>query len=757
MPLKYTQPNIDALDKALSGQYADLKSFVLWYEDPKTGRKPTSAKTPMNDPSTHLTWPEAIAKNQPIGLAMSPDHPIIALDIDNVDPKTVLPDHPSYEEASPSGKQFRRRRLYKLSHPLEKQQFSNQPKQKYTASSEVALYSTTGYVTLTGAECNDLPIATIDPTDILTQFPNFKKAEKIVPLSEGLSGPAIDRAGLTPPEVWVQQVSCDETNPIVQRIMLDEGLNFYDYWVMGLMCLHITQGPSLGYAYAQQWSQSDPRYWEYPDADKNLDDTWMSLGNKGITRRTYQWMFQQFKIEWPVMSDKGVPVHSEISNFEALMERYQLTLQVDAITKTLYLEGPPSSLYPTFYDDLEMMHSTRDSDLPRLAAKFVPLTRAFGFRPSYHQIQDFLRFMSASIAPKDQTSRFADAVKNTPLPKKDLIKLISRKVLIRNPDMAPSQEEHDYLVRKWLLSVGRSLWPEDMPYKFRGQAAEGVLLLSSPKGGIGKSTFGRKLFPDTWKHLYTSTRPQFGRSSSDKDYKLITCTSLIVDFDEGERVLNTNKEADIKAEITATEDVFRPPYGIDSQTHPRRYSILLSTNETSLQIPREGARRYWWLNIDDIDLDLMDEIDMMQLWAQVRQELMKDSDYTPWHLTTEERKALVTRLVPHRVENSYELILNEFYDFSPEGYAAMVDKIPEYKQVGDVPVVKQVTHGLCDVGRTIGVDHVSNQAGLKRAIKHMLKKHAPENVMVKRTHIKNGEFMWRGQIRYFLPFPRNLQ
>jgi len=772
-PLKYIQPNLEVLSDALEPFLDSVTSFVNWrpqWSDTKNKWNKYPIQ-PVDKPNKHMNFVDAIKNGLPLGIVTNDRHTIVALDIDGVDPskhqdlKDFQEAYPTYEEASPSGKPHRRRRLYSLLNTEAKSLLTKRKTQKFSDDSEISLYSSgNSFVTLTGEEINNHPINLISADDITSTWPIFKKKENIhslPPITTGGLSP-VTRATLTKPGTWVKQVPLRRDDPMVMRFCEKQGLSYYDYWLMGVMVLHYTHPDIEAFTHASNWSQKAEDEYD----QEELQSKWSTLskekGYEALTEKTYQWIFDCFNIPWPVRGTKGAPVHGEISNFQAFLGHYDLKLEVDAITKTVFLNGPDSSLYPAYYENKKESHMIHSADVSRLSARMIDITRSHKFRPSYGDIKKHIETLAKLLLPHHHRSRFAQEVTDClydPEVDGDYITIVSRDILTRNSRVPPTQEFQDILFRKWMLSLGRVLWPDEMPKKYRGQTAEGMLILSGPKGGIGKSSFGRKLLPEEWNHLYAECNPKLTGQSQDKDYKMTVCSRLIVDYDEAERVINNNSEADIKSEITAAIDLLRVPYGDSVETYPRMYSSMASTNETTLNIARRGARRYWWLNIIAIDLAALDEMDMYKLWAQVRYELINaptTDNAAPWLLTNEERKYLENYLAPHRNENRWELELNELYDFSPEGYKAKQAIVDEenFELNSNNPLIRYVTSGLKDVAMALGDSNLTHP-GLKRAIASLVKVHAPAKVYVKQTLLESGVIKWRGQTRYYLPVPRS--
>lgn len=776
--LKYIVPSTKTLCHAFNGS-PQIHSFINWY--PELNKKQTKwLKRPIQNTrlrNQHLTLSQAVSKSTEndntigIGLVCNDEHQYIALDIDGVKNShsqlaAFLAAHPTYQEHSPSGKPGRTRLLYKV--------FSCDQKSRLRAkativpeyqTNEIELYSSSGnYITLTGQCCSkEKEIQFIDVDDFLTFWPEFSVSHvsqaQILQFPGTVISPK-DRATLIPGRIWTETVSCDRDNKVVKKFMGQEGYAYYDYWLLGLMSLHATFGEIEGFKYANDWSMTSA---DYNKAD--LEETWRSLGQhvdaKGITSRTYMKLFYKFTIIWPVpYMSKGkptsMPIHFELSNFKTFLIYIGLTPQIDDITKNIFLDGSDLALFPKYYNSNTHARGILSGDLSRLAYRLKEEAEHYKFRPSVALVKTHLRDITEGLNETDYVNRFAKDIEKHTWDGVDRLKVISTNIIQRNPDFeAPTQEFQDMLVKKWCLSLARHFWPEELrDYGFVKSSSEGMLVLSGKKGGTGKSSFGMRMFPEEWQHLHIQVDPKFSSLNENKDYKMKTSTKIIVDYDEAERILGPNDMAAFKTEITSTHDTYRPPYGTDTKTIKRKYSHLASTNLESLTVPRDGARRVWWLNIKYIDTYALDKMDKYQIWAQIRHELATSSSViAPWLLTSEEIKILERQLKDCRNETSNFLTLEEAYDFADEDYVnGIIDFGPNLSSLSLTDLSKQIvnkTKTLKAINRDL--NQSGNLAALKHAVKDFLSTYAPDKVTIGRKVIKKGIFNYNGRSSYYMP------
>ncbi len=788
--LKYTQPDEEILTHVLL-PFA-LSSYITWI--PKLhGSRRKIIKYPSqstNDPTAHMDLTTALSHKMPIGLVCNELHTLIAFDSDGVPaahPRiaNMLGSHPTYVEATPSGVEDRYRIIYSLPNLDTKTLF----KRKASINIEGAVLEfynySKNYITLTGKSFDDppIPVATISAEALTSLWPELVRADN----ASG-SNHEDEHVNLAIPatvadvSLWLRHVPCSRNDSRVSAFTSKHGFSYHDFWLTGIMALHATFGEAVGLAHAINWSRNSEDFneaelvtrWKSLSAPQGAHGPETTRGGKSSTigPATYQWYYDSFIMVWPYTQPKSnKPVHTEYSNFQAFMKFVGLRVQVDAITHTVFLQGSSHELKryyrhynessPSPYTDPKSkIQTSYDSD--RLAAVMLEHTREFNFLPNHETLEGFINIAALSLDPTDRVSRFkqaVDAVPYDPATDTDFIDLIATQVLQRDPQMEhPRQDFQHTLVRKWLLSLGRTLWPELLRNPNHAKAsAEGMLVLSGKRQGIGKSSFGVRLFPEEWHHLYVSpASPRFSsKLGQDRDYKLVTSPRLLVDYDEVERVLKLNDEADIKAELTATHDYYRAPYDRSSKNHARLYATMASTNRTDLVIPAEGARRFWWLNVVGVDTRLLDRLDRYKLWAQIKYELSLHSPgQAPWLLTTAEREYLMSYLLSHRSQSGNTLNLMDIYDFSPAGVADLLQRCAQYNDSSDASTAFfDLTQSAFDISRQAGLP---NTAALRHSIIEVLSEHLPPEIYLKRTLFRTGVTNRNRQNRYLMPRLREL-
>jgi predicted P-loop ATPase len=144
-----------------------------------------------------------------------------------------------------------------------------------------------------------------------------------------------------------------------------------------------------------------------------------------------------------------------------------------------------------------------------------------------------------------------------------------------------------------------------------------VIALES-KQGWRKSTSIREL-GKPW-HVETT------HSMDDKDFYILISQNIIVEFSEGE-IFDRTSVKKIKAEVTKTEDQFRPPYERGSMKFKRSCVFAVTTNKLELK-DETGNRRWLPVQLEKIaDIDWIKE-NRDQLYAEAYQRVIINGETT---------------------------------------------------------------------------------------------------------------------------------
>ncbi len=140
-----------------------------------------------------------------------------------------------------------------------------------------------------------------------------------------------------------------------------------------------------------------------------------------------------------------------------------------------------------------------------------------------------------------------------------------------------------------------------------GTKLDTLPVLEGPQG-LGKSTFWRTLIgPDF-----------FGDSPLDLDNKdgfMVMHKKWCTELAELDHTTGSKAIERVKAFLSSSEDVFRPPYGKTALTFKRSGFLVGTTNQESFLFDTTGSRRFWPIHCATIKLTKLDDW-RTQLWAE---------------------------------------------------------------------------------------------------------------------------------------------
>lgn len=181
-----------------------------------------------------------------------------------------------------------------------------------------------------------------------------------------------------------------------------------------------------------------------------------------------------------------------------------------------------------------------------------------------------------------------------------------------------------------------------------------ILVLYSPKQGIGKSSFLRTLakYP-VW---FSDTVPEI---KVNRDFYSKLHQHWIMEIGEIDTKFQRKKEDEIKDFITSARDVFRPAYGLKQLKCPRRFILTGSTNNGSFLTDQTGSRRYWIIRVNqNIDIATLEQ-EVDGIWAAA---VRAYDNKEQWWLTEEEEKLLEQSNASYTYENPWYEPIKEYIE-----------------------------------------------------------------------------------------------
>jgi putative DNA primase/helicase len=182
----------------------------------------------------------------------------------------------------------------------------------------------------------------------------------------------------------------------------------------------------------------------------------------------------------------------------------------------------------------------------------------------------------------------------------------------------PSTPYHQAVGAKFLIaSVARAMSP--------GCQMDTMMVLMG-KQGVGKTSAVRELLPDFSWYAETTESP------ANKDFYQSLRGKWIVEIGE----LHSFRNADwtkIKQMLSAKMDTYRASYAHFAKYYPRQCVFIGTTNDDTWNRDATGARRFWPVNVLDVNLDIVRH-QRDQLWAEAFLRYTQGEDW--WTVPVEE-------------------------------------------------------------------------------------------------------------------------
>lgn len=230
------------------------------------------------------------------------------------------------------------------------------------------------------------------------------------------------------------------------------------------------------------------------------------------------------------------------------------------------------------------------------------------------------------------------------------------------------------LIRKWLCQCVAMANNERGVY-----GADGVLVLKGPQG-IGKTTFFRKCCSIGMRYFMEGA---FFDGSKDK--VMANTSAWITELGELPRSM---KDSDsMKAFITSPADKYRMPYDRKEETHPRFTSFGATTNDDTF-LKDDANRRYWVVELSDIDLRALNTVSFEKVWAEAY-EIFRRHGSDGFRLTVDERKQMEIINNSYRVESEEERLIRDLFEWEQPQ--------EEWKEYTATQIAEMIGHGVSAV------------------------------------------------------------
>lgn len=748
----------------------ELKAVRQWTYSFSTEEKkrPTYTKYELQGALTYeeaITYQKRVVPDGFVGFYVTHDDPYVLVDIDHLfNPNEPWPELPvamaafirannSYSEISPSGSGLRV--IYRL--------VGEQPKKrvngnyfKYKESMgvgaggerEAQINFGPPWQTITG---NATPfavdeLAEVKLQDLMEVFPiRFKDVPE---KDERPKERNITRLPSFPEVVEALQTIPLDKNPRIQRAyekVFRSSYQHYEFWVKILMALHDYATLSNKYyecmEVAVNWSRSDPSDFE---SEEDVLKHWRSFNDKQdqepVSYKTIFGIAYRFRLFWPVPKKRtkeeekaGTPIKplvSEYSNFQSMLDYYDITLYRDENdTNVVYVTGDVDIIQKFF-----MMYNVRSYygrywgpfSRDTLIPAFHIMAQDQGFTGiSHNQIMGFVK---NTLALTRKTINLVKKYFDTPYDKLPLeyqedkpyyesttFEKLFECLVIDYTTAGEEQEAELYKAyyKKWLLGIIRNMYYPDEP-----QMNNCVLLLTGPEQ-IRKTSHFTFLLPKFMRDKIAFTTHGFDTETAMRDVVKLSSTNLILVWDELEQFLKTGTESNFKKIIDGNPQKIIDKYETIEKLIKPIAIYGATSNQREFNLGSEGSRRIFHIPVKWVHTDKMEFI----CWHKLINDLRREADWAlktgsmPWLLTPEQLNYQTELHKGLRTKTNVDLMLNEVWNFDET--VTINSQIPFIKSIqtdktGRLLTTSEVKNTLARAGH-----QVPNLPALVRSLERM--------------------------------------
>ena len=335
---------------------------------------------------------------------------------------------------------------------------------------------------------------------------------------------------------------------------------------------------------------------------------------------------QNYYIKFPYTDDKNKPLKIW-ENLNEILELNNISVMYNEIAKDIEISGVEGS---TLESQLIAIHS---------------LSNKYGFPLGLNIINNFVNKIANNNLTNPVTN-FLEYCYETYEGEDKYIQMLCDSIITNS---SFNEDLKKILIRKWLLNTACIAFNE-------GEGnTEGVLTLQG-KQGIGKTRLIRKIIP-----MCVKTGLELDPSDKDKVYQCIKY--WVCELGELDSTFKRDL-AKLKAFITEQMDEFRRPYGIVPIKYPRKTSFYATVNNEEFLKDESGNRRYWVIPVEKIDFELIDKIDMYQLWGEVMSIREKGIEAT--YLTQREMNMLNNSNKNFKVLGQLDIIIDKSFTWEAD-------------------------------------------------------------------------------------------
>jgi len=176
--------------------------------------------------------------------------------------------------------------------------------------------------------------------------------------------------------------------------------------------------------------------------------------------------------------------------------------------------------------------------------------------------------------------------------------------LAHSVDVVNKDKWYEYL-KKWLVACVANVLIES-------RCCNHTMLILTGEQGKFKTTWLDNLCPPELTQYLFSGKLQV----ENKDTQTLIAECFLINIDDQLKQMNKKDENEVKNMITVNNVKYRRPYDIFIQEYPHLASFCGSVNGNEFLTDPTGSRRFLPFEVKSIDLDLMKNVNMYNVWNQ---------------------------------------------------------------------------------------------------------------------------------------------
>lgn len=369
---------------------------------------------------------------------------------------------------------------------------------------------------------------------------------------------------------------------------------------------------------------------------------WFNLGNtkkdfESCIKENKLWNYQesQFWVDYTKKIDKdgGIIIKPKktLANFKRVLKKENIHLKINAINRKMEVE---SNFTINVAEDI--------------STNIFSIFQNYNLKLTLNEINKYMW----TIANENKYNPFEVFLDELPAwDGKDRFKDFCN---IFTTSIGYNDDLKELLLKKWLLQFIATTYDDN--FKTAG------MLVFRGKQGKGKTTVMKHLLPfkegsNQEKWIYMDEQ----NYRSDSETELLITGYQLVELSEFAKSL---KDVDnLKRFLTKTVDAKRLIYQ-QNTTNFRRYTIFYGTVNNPEFLQDDENRRFWVIDLVNINLEKAKKFDFMQLWAEIK--YMYFNTYNQYWLNEAEMKMLDESNSQYRYKDELDTLIERKFDFLSE-------------------------------------------------------------------------------------------